>query len=199
MRVRGFTLIELLIVAAIIAILAAIALPNFLEAQARAKTAREWSDMRSLATALEAYAVDQNAYPSHGEILANSTIHVPAILAGINTMEFTPASLTTPIAYCSSLPNDITLRGIGGVRQFYGYIGTTCMEAILIRNGRWDSAKNLDARYGGWRLYAGGPDGDKGKDMKLSILYDATNGTISNGDLVRSQRHEREFLSLDEP
>jgi prepilin-type N-terminal cleavage/methylation domain-containing protein len=58
----GFTLIELLIVVAIIAILAAIAVPNFLEAQVRAKVARVKSDIRSLATALEAYAVDNNAY-----------------------------------------------------------------------------------------------------------------------------------------
>jgi len=55
---RGFTLIELLIVVAIIAILAAIAVPNFLEAQVRSKVARVKSDLRTLATAQEAYFVD---------------------------------------------------------------------------------------------------------------------------------------------
>jgi len=61
---EGFTLIELLIVVAIIAILAAIAVPNFLEAQTRAKVSRLKADMRSAATGLEAYAVDNNDYPN---------------------------------------------------------------------------------------------------------------------------------------
>jgi len=59
---KGFTLIELLIVVAIIAILAAIAAPNFLEAQVRAKTSRVRNDLRSLATAMEAYFTDWTSY-----------------------------------------------------------------------------------------------------------------------------------------
>jgi type II secretion system protein G len=60
---KAFTLIELLIVVAIIAILAAIAVPNFLEAQTRSKVSRTKADMRSVATALEAYEIDYNKYP----------------------------------------------------------------------------------------------------------------------------------------
>src|SRR2546423_6115141 len=61
-KIDGFTLIELLIVVAIIAILAAIAVPNFLEAQTRSKVARTKADMRTIATALESYRVDNNKY-----------------------------------------------------------------------------------------------------------------------------------------
>ena len=62
-RTAGFTLIELLIVVAIIAILAAIAVPNFLEAQMRAKVTRSISDMRTVGIAMKIYEVDYNQFP----------------------------------------------------------------------------------------------------------------------------------------
>ncbi|NUN98524.1 MAG: prepilin-type N-terminal cleavage/methylation domain-containing protein [Candidatus Omnitrophica bacterium] len=54
-RGKGFTLIELLIVIAIILILIAIALPNFLEAQERARVARGKGHLRTMETGVNAY------------------------------------------------------------------------------------------------------------------------------------------------
>jgi len=93
---RGFTLIELLIVVAIIAILAAIAIPNFLAAQIRAKVSQTKAAMQTAATALESYYVDNNTYPG---TLANG--------AGWKQNSWTiPIYLTTPVAYVTSLPKD---------------------------------------------------------------------------------------------
>jgi general secretion pathway protein G len=59
---KGFTLIELLIVVAIIGIIAAIAIPNLLNAIQRGKQKRTMGDMRTVATADESYSIDNNQY-----------------------------------------------------------------------------------------------------------------------------------------
>ncbi len=94
---KGFTLIELLIVVAIIGILAAIAVPNFLNAQVRAKISRVYSDLKSLGTALEMYGVDHGKYPG-GEFWDTSKWWEK------HTYRF--HVLTTPVAYMSTIPID---------------------------------------------------------------------------------------------
>ena len=64
MKRRGFTLIELMVVIAIIIILSAIAIPNYLKMTERAKKSRIASDMATLATGLETYRTDWGTYPT---------------------------------------------------------------------------------------------------------------------------------------
>ena len=71
---KGFTLIELLIVVAIIGIIAAIAIPNLLNAIDRGKQKRTMADMRSIGTAIESYAVDNNVYPNTTSMATLQTI-----------------------------------------------------------------------------------------------------------------------------
>ncbi len=76
-RNPGFTLIELLIVVAIIGVIAAIAIPNLLNAMDRGKQKRTMADVRSLGTALETYAIDNTLYPSQAsetDVAASSLV-----------------------------------------------------------------------------------------------------------------------------
>lgn len=101
---KAFTLIELLIVVAIIAILAAIAVPNFLEAQVRAKASRAKSDMRTMATAMESYYVDNNAYPQCNT-RATAIAYGPDATPPVTTDDAVRQVLeriSTPISYLSS-------------------------------------------------------------------------------------------------
>ena len=64
-RVRkGFTLIELMIVVAIIGILAAVAIPNFLDATDEAKAARIQADLATIGAAVEIYRAKHGSYPA---------------------------------------------------------------------------------------------------------------------------------------
>jgi prepilin-type N-terminal cleavage/methylation domain-containing protein len=57
---RGFTLVEIMIVVAIIALLAAIAVPNFLRARKRSQATRILNDLRLLDSAQDQYAIENN-------------------------------------------------------------------------------------------------------------------------------------------
>ena len=84
MKTKAFTLIELLIVVAIIGILAAIAVPNFMNAQIRAKAARSFADIRNLYQLNIMRQNDTNDWMVDGLIPSNS----PAILLPFSNKSF---------------------------------------------------------------------------------------------------------------
>ena len=202
MNKKGFTLIELLIVVAIIAILAAIAVPNFLEAQVRSKVSRVKADMRSMVTGIESYAVENNNYPVE--------LRVPD--GGAGSFRF-PHALTTPVAYITqAMPDPFRVSTDGcaytpptlpSKDRTFMYIRILAIPHASIpaifsaSNGGSDegndppSAPRLDW-FGKWCISSYGPDkicGIKGYNAAFAgFIYDPTNGTVSPGDILKRQK-----------
>jgi prepilin-type N-terminal cleavage/methylation domain-containing protein len=211
-RRRAFTLIELLIVVAIIAILAAIAVPNFLEAQTRAKVSRSKSDMRTIATALESYAVDNGKYSTdagNGQTVGTQPMWRPYGNSG-------PADpranfsigfeLTTPVSYVSSLAPLVDVFKLQSMwryqdntatsgRQYYNFFDIALREQMGA--GPFTTTKNL---CGLWVLFGAGPDTfvnnipggtdfSNANNIPNGRNYDPTNGTVSRGDIYRTQKY----------
>ncbi len=65
---RGFTLVELMIVVAIIALLAAVIIPNYVHARAQAAVSQSEANLKQIATALELYRGDKQTYPASGTV-----------------------------------------------------------------------------------------------------------------------------------
>lgn len=207
----AFTLIELLIVVAIIAILAAIAVPNFLEAQVRAKTARTKNDLRVLATGLESYAVDNNTYPWSNNS-SRAFMYGPERLGFKLTLE----RLSTPISYLTGSGNYSDPFKAKGTYQ-----GTTLETIVPIENYNvedrenfmqywynaravnqvvWDQVGEQNPKW--WILESCGPDlmhhnagtafnsqmatdTAAGHAFAMKMIYDPSNGTVSRGSIWR--------------
>jgi prepilin-type N-terminal cleavage/methylation domain-containing protein len=175
--VRGFTLIELLIVVAIIAILAAIAIPNFLQAQVRAKVSRVQSEQKTTATALESYMVDNNVYPWY------NNPHDDAAEGEF----YTPITLTTPVSYISSLFNDVfpNMNSSKDTHDAHPFHYKHEEQNPGVVGAIYETCYDLPAGSGNnfkWLVSSHGPDVD---DDEMEVLYDPTNGVTSSGDIVR--------------
>jgi len=202
-KVKGFTLIELLIVVAIIAILAAIAVPNFLEAQVRSKVSRVKADQRSLANGLESYYVDNNDYPEPGVggDAANGFADSGTGAYAIKTFKVWKAgeqntfhTLTTPQAYLTGYFADPFADTKGCIFAYHkdtnGWIvasfgpdtdegetdvGDTGFASPFDIETIYDSSIAQPSSY----LLTG--EGGHGE----AFTYDPTNGTVTPGDVYR--------------
>ncbi len=76
-----------LVLVAVLGILAAIAIPNFLTALNRSKQKRSMADMRTIATAVEAYSTDQNHYPEVSSVSDLSSALVPKYVKSVPTLD----------------------------------------------------------------------------------------------------------------
>jgi prepilin-type N-terminal cleavage/methylation domain-containing protein len=183
---RAFTLIELLIVVAIIGILAAIAVPNFLNAQLRAKIARTNGDLKAISSAIDLYALDYNSHP-------NNVSHLTVNLRG----------LTTPVSYISTVDfRDIFKAEQGGTGNnmqsylYYNYhyhpnppsgwntwmmnIGRSDISTKGYCLSSWGPDRTQDAIE--W-VYVQGKDGNPAGGRNR--IYASTNGLVSSGDIGR--------------
>jgi general secretion pathway protein G len=207
---HGFTLIELLIVIAIVLILIAIALPNFLEAQLRAKVTKVEAELVSVAHCIEVYRTDWPRYPPDASL--EPTRFNPFFMVG-PMLRFSLMQLTTPVRYLFEIPPDIfgpapgerLYDGFGfplwwadaDVADGFPYIYYSAMSArnCGLTGDRADLMENRGFKYA---LTSLGPDRDydfEHSDPAFFVrgnyeiwAYSATNGTRSSGDLYRKKR-----------
>jgi len=172
-------MIELLIVVSIIGVLAAIAIPNFLEASTRAKVARGKTEMAMLELSLEQYHLDQKAYP-------------PNERTGYG-LDYDLNRLTTPFVYATRLPLDPF-----GPRRYYGAGSrptsySYCLAIQVVPSGLDLTPYGIRGRAY-YFLQSLGPDLNNDISWGTSFppflkLYDPTNGTISSGDIIHFGPH----------
>lgn len=212
---KGFTLIELLIVIAIILILIAIALPNFLEAQIRAKVANSSAELRTIETAMASYFTEQGRHMADGWEMNNLGLDpsggYPTGGEGSNIIY---SQLTTPVAYVTDIPvdefqvasiavdsagNGLAARDKALVHYRYYSEGWKCAAAGgRLTQGSCVGAHLFDPKteyLGNWIFLSPGPNGEHNYGewaMSRGVLnagsprtYSATNGTKSHGDIVR--------------
>jgi prepilin-type N-terminal cleavage/methylation domain-containing protein len=118
-RRGGFTLVEIMIVVAIIALLAAIAVPGFLRARKRSQASRILNDLRMIDSACDQYAIETNRktgdtvaitdwtnYLKKGSILYNTGKSILNTSYGAQTVDTIPQVPTNDLKVLSDVASD---------------------------------------------------------------------------------------------
>ena len=125
---KGFTLIELLVVILIIGILAAIALPAFLNQRAKAQDSTAKSDVRTAQTAMETYYTDNQKYTgatSDATGAATTSLqYIEPALKNANTLVVTPDGTGT--GYTISTTSKSSDATVYSITNAAGTVTRTC-------------------------------------------------------------------------
>ncbi|MFQ6066347.1 MAG: prepilin-type N-terminal cleavage/methylation domain-containing protein [bacterium] len=211
-KAAGFTVVELLIVIAIISIIAAIAVPNLMSANIRAKVSGAKADMGSIAIALEDYKVDYGEYPKDPRY-SRATSYALDVIAetgqdfdgkdgsdngndaiGLGYLVYPEAGLEP--RYLKRIAGDPFNND--GEEDWDGSSGTH-NHHYLYYTGKWDSVSGTSIECTAsdppqyWALISYGPDKDEDITSYVNAknavnngtdLYNPDSGITSDGDIV---------------